>query len=402
MTHITLLIVGLLYTAGFYATAVSAIHANHKSVGGLDPSLADQHGIVSQMKTDDPESDNYGTTTPVDEGGATDVYTVKRSHDTDASERGPVESDNDDRSTDATAEQDSHQKDTDPQDKAPADGEPVIDALARQDAIDDMHRIADEMKSAAKGMHTDGKEQAKTAKDSSNTTTTSSTAIPKDSGNIIITNNTHDARRDTKEKEDQIKALRSATESLYQRAHHKNLPVGEPGDLVTPEQIYQALNKLEYIIDGYRRSQLESPNPDLNITEEPDKPDTPPDSPSEDGEIAEAGRFLQTNSSHKHNNADEDDDMDDLADEEENDNDDEPDEDGTKGNTEGKDDGGGANNAESAASNKNEKKMTSEAALSMLESTITELVGILNQVVATNTGVNNVLVNHKREVEQIK
>lgn len=93
--------------------------------------------------------------------------------------------------------------------------------------------------------------------------------------------------------------------------------------------------------------------------------------------------------------------MDDLADDEENDND-EPDEEGTKGNTEGEDDDGGANNAESAASNKNEKKMTPEAALTMLESTITELVGILNQVVATNTGVNNVLVNHKREVEQIK
>ncbi|GIX65808.1 methyl-accepting chemotaxis sensory transducer, putative [Babesia caballi] len=309
--------------------------------------------------------------------------------------------------------------------------ESAIDALSRREAINDMHGLADKMRAAAKQMNEEAKTQAAASKGQTTETDVGSASVPKDSaGNIIITNKTHETPQKAKEEDDPIKALKIATENLYERARHKNLPVGEPGELATPQQIYQALNRLEYIVDGYRHSQLESPNPDLNISEDTAESGEDPSEAavareeSGEGEASTDGdRFLQVASraaqrKAKGEDEDEDEDGDEEGEEVDEEGSAEGDEDGkAEGDeddkAEGDDDGTAddmdeeSNNDDKSgqrkkSSDNGQKKMTAEEAVETLRKTITELVETLDSVVAAQTGVQNVLIPHHTNVQQVR
>ncbi|ORM40341.1 uncharacterized protein BXIN_1887 [Babesia sp. Xinjiang] len=280
--------------------------------------------------------------------------------------------------------------------------ESAVDAHARHEAMKDMNSQANEMRAAAERMKQGAASHETESKENTKETEVTRTVIPKTGeGNIIITNQTHASPRNEKEV-DPMKELRSAVENLYQRARYKNLPVGEAGELNTPEQIYQSLNKLEYIIDGYRHTQLSSPNPDLNITEETaetteGEPESPPQS-SQEGNVdegednAEDGRFLQTTGKgHKSDEPEDEDEVEDM-DEDMGDYDDEQVVD---------DEEASQPEEETSKEAKGGNKMTPQEALDTLKMTITELVETLNSVVTTHTGVRNVLVHHSHNAQQV-
>ncbi|EDO05707.1 uncharacterized protein BBOV_IV001100 [Babesia bovis T2Bo] len=250
-------------------------------------------------------------------------------------------------------------------------------------------------------------------------TDVTTTSVPKSGeGNIIITNTTHGSSDKPKEEEDPLVALRIAVTNLYQRARYKNLPVGEVGDLATPQAIYQSLNKLEYIVDGYRHSQLRSPNPDLNIqvddgkssgddsSGQPDESsqsvqdETAPDDVSGEG-------FLQLHNDsnrvpgHRFSQVDDDDDSYGIDDDEvSNDADDytmnDDEHEGEEDDAEEPDENGSAKKESRA-----EPEMDPKKALEILKTTITDLVETLNTVVASHTGVKNVLIKHTPNEVQV-
>ncbi|CDR97776.1 hypothetical protein, conserved [Babesia bigemina] len=288
----------------------------------------------------------------------------------------------------------------------------VVDSQRKQEIADDMTRQLEKMREGAKRMQEDAKQHAGEVKSAAVDTSVATASIPKDSaGNIIITNQTHDYPRKPQDQADPMKALKTATENLYQRARHKNLPVPEPGELNTPEQIYQALNRLEYIVDGYRHAQLESPNPDLNITDEPEKSqhaeedeleNTEDDAAADESPVDDA-RFMQTTG--KAARAPDDDDGD-NGDDDDNDNGDDDDNDNGDDEEGGDDDGEqhgeewqenedeeGAGNHKKPADSK-DAKMSPQEAMDALGKTIAHLVETLNAVVASHTGVSNVLIQH--------
>ncbi|GBE62140.1 methyl-accepting chemotaxis sensory transducer, putative [Babesia ovata] len=277
----------------------------------------------------------------------------------------------------------------------------VVDSQRKQEIADDMTSRIEKMREGAKRMQEDAKQHAGEVKSAAVDTSVATASIPKDqAGNIIITNQTHDYPRKPQDQVDPMKALKTATENLYQRARHKNLPVTEPGELNTPEQIYQALNRLEYIVDGYRHAQLESPNPDLNITDEPAKSPYAEDDESanaEDGAAAEESaaddaRFMQTTGRTAHTSHDDYEDEDDEGDgDHEDGEDDDSEKNGEEWQDNEDDEEGDSNDKKSDAK---EKKMSPEEALDTLGKTIADLVETLNAVVASHTGVSNVLIQH--------
>ncbi|KAK1441727.1 hypothetical protein BgAZ_500590 [Babesia gibsoni] len=292
-------------------------------------------------------------------------------------------------------------KDNEAESKDDDDHESPVDKMARREAIEDIHKTADEMKSAAQKMHKMGDEQEKEAKTAKEAVATSTaTSVPSEgAGNIIITNKTFEGKKDDKEVEDPIQALRKATMNLYERAHHKGLPIDEPGELSTPEHIYQALNKLEFVIDNFRQAQLESPNPDLNIREDPDMESNDSEEPSdEEMRFTQTGGKAKARSNGGHTEADEmddaddddgmDDDADDDADDDSGDADDDENQDKMK--------------SKAAEPQKKEQKMNAEEAVKLLGSTVTDLVDVLNQVLTNNTGIKNLLVHHRDMVDHVK
>ncbi|AFZ80490.1 hypothetical protein BEWA_033430 [Theileria equi strain WA] len=203
----------------------------------------------------------------------------------------------------------------------------IVDDINKDEQIHNMHqdagdmiKKADETKTMAEDIKNSYKNATTNESGDNPHTHTDSHSIPKvpgtmylrdvmyciGEGNIVITNNTTTIPKDNdkEEKVDPMKSIISATRSLYERGRQKNLPISEPDDLSTPEQVYAALNALEYIIDGYCHSKIdikdESPKDDAENTAEENS-----ENPVGD-DATEPSRFMQ--SSHLGNDEDEEDD----------------------------------------------------------------------------------------------
>ncbi|KAK2197113.1 hypothetical protein BdWA1_000112 [Babesia duncani] len=248
----------------------------------------------------------------------------------------------------------------------------LLQDIKKNEDMSKLDAAAEELKRQGQTAAEDAKkikaEAANWDKNEKSVDTSVEKVVPKHSGLfkcpiIIPRGNKHDEAQG-KEPEDPLKAVRDATLNLFQRAQQKNLPVPEPGPLDTPQAIYQSLNLLEHIIDGYRNSQLESPNPNFN----PPESDSNPPDPTLDLDAAPTEpRLLQIEPDDQEDQEGEED--------EEHENDDEEEEPGEENSKEA---------SQPPIKSKHE-------AMETLRSTIKELTSALNEVLVANTGVPNIM-----------
>ncbi|UKJ87684.2 hypothetical protein MACJ_000124 [Theileria orientalis] len=286
----------------------------------------------------------------------------------------------------------------------------IVDDIAKEEHMKEMHTNAGQMLDSAKQAKEKADDLLNQFKQGAYTTETNKHSMPKDeAGNIIITNTTTTpAPKHEEEKVDPLKSIRDATLSLFERARHKNLPVSDPGHLSTPEQIYAALNSLEYIIDGYRYSKIDVKDAknQENVTDSGDASDegegnsqsvSPDDSnsSSSDGDeeeeetIMDPDRFLQLK--HKNDDDEEGEEGDDANEEDEEDERDESEE----GEEHSDENGSGESSGDEAGKNASDKKaatLTPQQAVQDLKEVLAMLTSVLEQVVLDNVGVRNVIV----------
>ncbi|UKK00092.2 hypothetical protein MACK_000162 [Theileria orientalis] len=295
----------------------------------------------------------------------------------------------------------------------------IVDDIAKEEHMKEMHTNAGQMLDSAKQAKEKADELLNQFKQGEYTTETNKHSMPKDeAGNIIITNTTTTpSPKHEEEKVDPLKSIRDATLSLFERARHKNLPVPDPGHLSTPEQIYAALNSLEYIIDGYRYSKIDvkdAKNQENNVTESGGTSDlgdenaqsvSSDDSNSsssnggdeEDEEtIMDPDRFLQLK--HKDDDEEEGEEAEDANDEnDEDDRDEDFHKDESEEGEEHSDENGSGEDSgdEGAGKDVNDKKgaaLTPQQAAEDLKEVLAKLTSVLEQVVLDNVGVRNVII----------
>nr|PVC54249.1 hypothetical protein MACL_00003238 [Theileria orientalis] len=297
----------------------------------------------------------------------------------------------------------------------------IVDDIAKEEHMKEMNTNAGQMLDSAKQAKEKADELLNKFKQGQYTTETNKHSMPKDeAGNIIITNTTTTpAPKHEEEKVDPLKSIRDATLSLFERAKHKNLPVSDPGHLSTPEQIYAALNSLEYIIDGYRYSKIDvkdAKNQENNIADSGSTSDvgegdsqlvSSDDSNTsssnggdeeEEENIMDPDRFLQVKHKDDDDEEEEGEGGEDSNDENEEDDKDEDfhrDESEEGGELSDENGSGEASAYEGAGKGARESKgaaLTPQQAVEDLKEVLAKLTSVLEQVVIDSVGVRNVIV----------